>query len=351
MKNELIADAIRDEIVTGKYTPESKLPIRKELMKLHDASKGTVQVAISQLIKEGFLESRGVMGMRVCENPPHLSRYGIAVPYNKEANDSSWDNFWSIFMRSAGQFKSKNEVDFKYYYGLLDDEKNVSEQIFEDMDKRRIAGLVLLGHQRLPDNLFRKFYSTSTLIFSFEEFNNSNLKQIWFDYYSLIRKSVEYLVGKGRKKIALITNTEMPSEYIVSFSKNVKEFGAISHPEWIQGVCLCKLGLPWTVNATRLLFSENQKSLPDGIIILNENLTGYVMQALSDKHIIAGKDVEVVSHCNFPSRGIPPYNVKRIGFSSEDCLLKVIEMFSPEVKNKIPLKRAQIEPVWENHID
>jgi len=74
----------RDEIVhyfkqgigSGGFVPGSPLPVRRELLRICEASNVTVQRALNILIEEGFLRSRDSRGLEVAAHPPCTCRFG-----------------------------------------------------------------------------------------------------------------------------------------------------------------------------------------------------------------------------------------------------------------------------------
>jgi hypothetical protein len=55
----------------------------------------------------------------------------------------------------------------------------------------------------------------------------------------------------------------------------------------------------WTASWAELLM--HQRDRPDGLIILDDNLAGPALQGLAQAGVRLGQDLDVVTHCNFPS--------------------------------------------------
>jgi GntR family transcriptional regulator len=67
---EQVADALRDEIRSGRYRPGDKLPSERELSERFEVSKVTARQAIVQLRAEGLITSRAGSGVFVARKGP-----------------------------------------------------------------------------------------------------------------------------------------------------------------------------------------------------------------------------------------------------------------------------------------
>jgi GntR family transcriptional regulator len=64
-----VADALREDIRSGRYPPGVQLPSERELRERFSVSSGTVRAAIVQLRAEGLITSRQGRGVFVAEQP------------------------------------------------------------------------------------------------------------------------------------------------------------------------------------------------------------------------------------------------------------------------------------------
>lgn len=60
-----LAQALANDIVSGKYPVDSLLPTEMQLMELHDVSRHTVREALAELVQLGLIERRPRSGTRV----------------------------------------------------------------------------------------------------------------------------------------------------------------------------------------------------------------------------------------------------------------------------------------------
>src|ERR1019366_5891260 len=82
-KHNEIAQALRQQIISGALPPGGKLPTREEMELIFKASQPTLQKAMETLKRDRFVEIRGRRGTYVAQHPPHLCRYAIAFPHKR----------------------------------------------------------------------------------------------------------------------------------------------------------------------------------------------------------------------------------------------------------------------------
>ena len=73
-RTRLIVQTLRNQIVEGELPPGGRLPTREEVERRFGAGASTVQKALEQLRRDGFVEVNGKQGTYVVPNPPHLTR-------------------------------------------------------------------------------------------------------------------------------------------------------------------------------------------------------------------------------------------------------------------------------------
>lgn len=69
-KYERVAEAIREQIRTGKLKPKQQLPTVADMQVLYEVSYGTLRTALRDLYAEGWLVGQQGDGIFVTEKPP-----------------------------------------------------------------------------------------------------------------------------------------------------------------------------------------------------------------------------------------------------------------------------------------
>ncbi|MFA5206338.1 MAG: GntR family transcriptional regulator [Lentisphaeria bacterium] len=352
MQVAVIIQDLRRRIVTGEYAPGAQIPLRQSLLKTYGASMCTVQRAVNHLLEEGFLEGHGSKGMFVPACPPHRFQIGITFPVVKSDRNVPWDSHWQALEQAAAAFHAADpRYTFKIYYGMgINQDEETKRQLLDDLHGDRLAGLLVLEYARIFNLLRQELPKIPVVIFVEAEAATPAKPrpvEISHDYVQMFSMAVDHLRSRGRKRIAVVTNTELPTDRLPKFRKILREAGVVTRPEWMQGVCLCQESIPWTANVVKGLFSPNLKDKPDSLIILNENLTATATRALAELDLIPGQDIDVVSHSNFPTAGTPLKGVSRVGFDAHEGLATAIRLISRARQGQPVPGRSTLGAVWE----
>ncbi|MFA5204238.1 MAG: GntR family transcriptional regulator [Lentisphaeria bacterium] len=352
MQATAIIQDLRRRIVTGEYAPGAQIPLRQSLLEMYGASKGTVQQAVNHLLKEGFLEGRGSKGMFVPACPPHRFQIGITFPAVKSDRNVPWDSLWQALEQAAASFHAADpRYTFKIYYGMgINQDEETKRELLEDIHGDRLAGLLVLEHARIFTLLRQELLKVPVVIFVEAEAATPAKPrpvELSHDYVQMFKMAVDHLRSRGRKRIAVVMQAELPTDRLPKFRKILRNAGVVTRPEWMQGVCLCQESIPWTANVVRGLFSTNLKEKPDSLIIVNENLTATAARALVELDLVPGQDVDVVSHGNFPAAGDPPKGVLRIGFDAGEGLATAIKLITRARQGQTVPGRTTLGAAWD----
>jgi len=304
MKTEKILELLRDRIVCGEFPPGAKLPNRPELLKEYSVSVSAFQKCINQLIDWGFLESRGMYGMCVTANPPHLCRFAVLLPINADKILVETDSLIVAFKQVINDYIGENKgISFAYYNvgPMAAPEMDEWERFYTDVQSKLLAGAIDI-FVAPPVELQRKLGDFPHVVISRKrEDAPHNSPDIEFDLVEMFRTQLDFLALNGCKNVAVLLNDNM------SIAKNlsiidIAEKSSINCPRrWIQGMNLDHTRALFYDNLLELLFSRDQGSIPDGLVVQNENFLPIVMNAFSRLGIIPGVHVKIVSHGNLPT--------------------------------------------------
>src|SRR5437879_5764891 len=87
-KHHTVYEALREEILAGRYSPESRMPGEAELVIRFGASRPTVARALNDLEREGLVERRAGSGTYAkaptppaeASAPPQAGTFGLIIP-------------------------------------------------------------------------------------------------------------------------------------------------------------------------------------------------------------------------------------------------------------------------------
>jgi DNA-binding LacI/PurR family transcriptional regulator len=320
VKQEFILNRVRGDIVEGRLSPGDQLPTRQTLEQEFQVSSATLQRALDQLIRDGFIYARGSMGTFVSERLPFTTNYGVVFP---EVNvpTSPWNRFWTALKNEAdriGQSGDQAGRSMPVYYG---DEGHADgkeyKRLLKHIRDHRLAGLIFIS----PVKMYRGTPILTTpdlprVSIATEESDGVPSLHLQ-DMHS---KALDYLQSRGCKKIALLTSANIAAEGDVQklWFDGAAARGMAARWDWVQGL---DIRFPQTArNLIQLLMRSSAKDRPDGLLIGDDNLVEYAAAGLIDSGIKVPSDIEVVAHCNFPWPTPSVLPVKRLGYDVRECL-------------------------------
>jgi len=231
----LIAEGIRDEILTRKLKPGTRLPTTKELAATWKSNVFTTHKALVALVKEGWVERfRG--GGTYVANPKN--RFFCAGIYH--GTDICF-NRHPPFVRSVHeslleQFgRKKKEVQIFIDPRPAKEQEKILPALADAILKRRIQCVVAptvnpfnlpaLSKLALPTAFLATSSSFHRINFSFEEF---------------LRESVRQLAAQGCRSIGLICPIHAPmkkddfyAKFYPCFERAIRDEGLVTRREWI----------------------------------------------------------------------------------------------------------------------
>jgi len=332
-KRRGILRAITGKIVSGEWPLGEKIPNRVTIEKTFNASSVTVQRAMELLTADGFLEPRGRSGTFVSKNPPYLHNYAIVFHGTPKRN---WSAFLESIASEAGKLKLDVRSRIRCYYEINGDPRAEDYgRLISDIRAHRLAGIFfttnpyqVAGTPITDEGDIPRVAITNSKA-------NIKLSNVILDGESVVEMGVNYLIGKGCRKIGLFVTTQQANGFLPHFKRILSEKKCICRDEWIQPVHIAS---PWSaVNVVKLLFKLDKKDIPDGIYIADDNLTASVIEGIKASGKGIPGDIVVSSHSNFPATFDYPKSVKLFGFNINEVLRKSIQLMGMRNKDqKIP---------------
>lgn len=319
----------RDEIVhyfkqgigNGGFAPCSPLPVRKELLRVCEASNVTVQRALNILIEEGFIRSRGSRGLEIAAHPPCTCRFGIILPPEHGRGESNYDTQLLSFSDAAKALQ-KSGLGFDFYtispFLDGDDEK----RLFSDLKAARLAGAIALTN--LPEQLIRPLEGFPLVLIQQSRPELFHAVCLNYDYVKWMKLALARMKEAGAKRTALLLPLELNLNVVEAISRLARESGIVPDPDrYVVGISHSPRGSLWTKPLVRLLFASCAET-PDCLVVQNENVLPQVLEVLDELGFQPGVNIQICCHCNLPSRDLQE-NIHYIGFNSSRILSFAVE--------------------------
>jgi DNA-binding LacI/PurR family transcriptional regulator len=338
-KMEMIVDGLRSAIIAGQLSPGTKLPTRVAIETEYQASSATVQRALAQLSRDGFVRVDQTRGTYVSSSLPHLTRYALIFPYL--ANNAPRNKMYASLTDAARGLRANEDINITSYE--LSGHLMASEEYYkltEEIIGHRIAGLILLSvapewigtpimdEPRIPRVAVAS--GTHTWIPCVQH-NNERLREMM----------IEHLREQGCQRIACVFASGYKSEPIHSA---IVAAQLETRPYWLIPVDLrCPDGASAIV---QLLLNPDQNVRPDGLVILDDNLTDFAIQGALAAGVRIGEDVKIAAHSNFPSSKPTSLPIMRVGFDAREVITACIEQVDAQ-RNGLTPTNVVIDPVLE----
>jgi len=317
-----IVSSIRRAIIEGSYKPGERLPTRIQLEKQFRTSPVTVQRAMDQLAREGFIEvQQRKAGTIVSRYPPHLHHYRFILPFPLDAREML-SPFVQAVQREAARLEANESGMVCSFCGLSNGLKpDAISQLLNDVRTQRVAGLIFLCDPSYFANSPILYHPGVPRVAISADTGLPNICHVRLDIADVIPRALAHLRGRGCRRISALLNSRANVELEM---KRLQAEARAHHIHIPQRWCL---PVDWThplcaANCVRLLLHPSQAERPDGILITHDALLPATIKAL--QALDTESHPELVAHANFPSgieRTVP---VTLIGFDIADLVSRCI---------------------------
>jgi len=354
-KQVQIAEELRDRIVTGEFTPGTRLPTHNSLQNHYAASRATVQRAIDELREEGFLRSKGRAGTFVCEQPPHLSRYALVMPQRPSAQVDSWPGFTAALTTEALALQgTRGHVDLSIFYdmgqgrfGQVEQEASDARLLSDQVKTHQVAGLIFAFPPYHLSGSPLMLEPGIARVAMMRDVDIPGVCVVYPNLGSFIDRALDFLVARGRRRIGIIAVRET-DVFMRHLSAGIAARQLECRPYWTQIVShLYGRGVR---NVVHLLMHEGQPERPDGLVITDDNLVPHATAGLIAAGVRVPEDVDVVAHCNFPRPTPAVVEVTRLGFDARQLLKACIARIDEQHRGERPQALTLIPALFADEI-
>jgi hypothetical protein len=338
---------LKAQIVSGRLSPGSRLPTRRELERQFRSTLVTTQRAFEKLQEEGFVSAHGKAGTFVADHPPHLFHYALVFPRHPSSNHDRWPRFWEALCYEAVAVERSQPRKVEMFYDVdphVDGQNH--RRLVEMVRAQRLAGLIF-PHYPAELTKSRLLVEPGVGRVGFMQTAEINdVAAISFDYYSFIEKAIEHLRSRGRKRIALLGLPEWPNEYQLAFARGLAARGMATREYWMQAIA--RSAHPSAGRVVHLLMNPAQTERPDGLVVMDDNLLEHATMGLIAAGVRVPDDMDVVAHTNFPWPTPSAVPVKRLGFDVRRILAVSLDLIDRQRRNEQPAHLTTVRATFED---
>lgn len=336
LKYQLLASALREQILRGDFPAGSMLPTEQQLCSRFDVSRQTVRAALDCLTGEGLIQRRQGSGSRVLDpkNAPAQPQRTIAI-----ITTNITEYIFPSVLREMEAVLSANNCATMLY--ATSNQVGQERRILLDLlGQKKIDGILVEGTKTaLPNpnlDLYRKLIARKVpLVFFHGVYRDlENCISVTDDNYRGGRQLVSYLAAKGHTHIAgLFKNDDMQGhQRYAGFVDALRDLGLPiedNHIAWYSTENRGLVGSPaigWDN-----VFLPMLKGCT-AVVCYNDQVAYPLLDLLLTKHISVPEQMAVVSFdnsyfSNFSSRRITSlsHGENNVGRIAAETLMRIFE--------------------------
>jgi len=321
------------------------MPLRVDLERRFEASSVTIQSVFDLLAEEGFIVADGRRGTFVADHLPHLCRYGLAMA--SAPTHPTWSIFFAGIMHCAAQVNITGPRKMSVYAGLgSPDYASSLNTLMSHLRNGVLAGVIVIGHY---DDFPQKLISMLRDVPAVAVTRCRNPAIPALDpggTPGIIDLALDHFQARGKKRVAILSLATVETERVRYCISAVKQRGMICPRRWLHGVDSRRP--EWAGNLVELLLSGPPEERPEGFIVTDDNLFEDTYAGLIRTGVHIGEDIEIVTHCNFPSMTTCMPGVVRIGYDIFSLLNTCANAVDDRRKGKEVKPYTIIQPVYEH---
>ncbi len=372
--SDQIAAILREEIIADP-TPGRRLPPIVKLAKRFGVSYETVRSGLRLLVQEGLVQQRDGAGTYVAD--PTKNRH-VGVLIEQDISDPHSPYFFRLVSQRLVRFFRKRSVPARLYaghapVGVDSPHPLTCIEFVEAANRGQLCGLVVLAAPHHPFSTWgeafeslRKFHVP--VVAERGKIGEEVDALVYLDYASMVRLGTQYLLDRGRRRIALLEyrllsdrSEDCGRDVILdNFSAALAAGGASVNPRWVRrDLHPCVTGAGWEEFRDVWLGGGSESchgdGKPDGLLICDDNLFSGAAMAICQLGLRVPDDLRVVTHFVKGSTMTIPFHVAKLEFDPDvyvramgKTLIKLMQQQEPGIRQiTLPCDLVETEGAGE----
>jgi len=341
-KHPQVAARLRRQIAAGVYQPGAQLPHREVLEVTLGAGRATVQTAMNQLLREGFLRSVSGQGTFIADRPPFMTDYALLFPLDEVTFGSH--RFYRALQQQAFANQNSGKLRIRQYFDVANNQSSEGYQkATADVLNHRLAGLIFASPTFLVAGtpLLTDATVPRVVIANGDPNAPKSETRVYPNLPLWLAKAMDYVAARGRKRLAVLSVNPDP-QLPHAVCTLAGDRGMSCKPSWvIRQSVECPTGVR---DVAQLLMELPESVRPDALIIDDDNLVEDATAGLLASGVNVPAELEVVAHCNVPLLPKAQVPVRFLGFDSRRVMETCIEMIDRQRQGLEVPSMTWIEP-------
>ena len=295
LKKDKLYQELRQEILSGHYAPESRLPNEQDFSRQLGVGTVTLRSALEKLEADGLVARVPGKGTFIStERRSNLILVGIV---RKSGMELPQNYILPGIEAAAAEQGFRTELCFIEYLRKLK-----QENALELLKKKNLCGVLLIASAIMPDDpvvlLLRQLGLPVIVVHGRYEDRLTGFSLMYVDMRRAWKDGLEYLAGKGHRDIRIIG---MPGSHdIRGWRKEelpglFRSLGLNSEGCLVYPAVLETDSIRHAVN--RIL---NEGGQPSAIFCFSDFYAMEVMACLQEKGVRVPEDIAVMGYCGYP---------------------------------------------------
>ena len=340
--------------------PGIKLPTIEEMCAQFEVSRTTIERALEPLERRGLFRRRRGSGIYVS---PTIHQKTIAVVFGGNIFSAFYSPFWLLQLQAVNRQAAERKHRTLAYLDIPQAGEGLGghAQLIEDLENRRIHGIVLLAPAHGVDES-RQFgaYGVPVVVFG----GKPSDWTVTHDWLPLLSLSARELVAHGCRRVALLGDAKSADHQVLK--RNLREAGYRGEPleDWAYDTWASRIPGPFNRElfgcelARRMIADRANTPLPDGLVSLDDTMTRGVITALLQAGLQPGRDIQIVTSANKGSPVLEPYasDLIQIEYDPAASMSAMLDMLETLMNGSTPSQNpVLIAPVvrevadrWQN---
>lgn len=289
-----LADELRERILSGAYSDNgNKLPPERELAASFEVNRLTLRKALSILGREKLIYKLGTKGTFARSRKSLRRNKRKTIAFVLVGRDML-DRFHSSTMLNLE--KASRKFNCRIMFFSIRTPDDVESVLAGPVNDGEIDGIIFSG--LVSKEMAEKLYQLD--VFSIllgglleEEKVNADFDRVCLDSFDYSSKAVNHLISKGRRKIVLM-NGDQPYSWFKNIEAGYRHAIKNAEMEQVEGISIAS-----SENAPVKTYRKMKKVLehfsPDAVFAANERLLWSVVDAIRDKGLKIGRDIDLMT--------------------------------------------------------
>ncbi|WP_203640892.1 GntR family transcriptional regulator [Levilactobacillus andaensis] len=342
-KYQKVKDGLKQDIISGKFQVDEKLPTESELMERYKVSRYTVRRAVGDLESDHFIYRIQGGGMFVQDwhkdwSSPDTKLIGVVTTHIA-------DYIFPNIIAGIDQVLSK--AGYSILISNTHDDHASERQCLISMLDSRVAGLIVEPTQSALPNPNQDLYHEIKDDELPMLFINSYYPSMDFPYVNMNdtlaeQKMVDYLLAQGHQSILGIFQVD-DLQGVDRMNGFVRAYQQRPELSYMSNIIMYQSGDTSQKLFERISSYLNQDDAPTAIACYNDQLAIEVIDFLKSQHLQVPTDISVVGFDNYrmgeyltPSLTTLNHEKERMGTDAGNMLLKLL--------NHEPVKSITYQP-------